>query len=123
VKGLIDFCLNFQKSLLAPQAAAGYRHLEDPLDATKSWREQHHSVGQKHRFAHIVGDEDDGLPLPQAKQFFLQCHPGQAVNGAERLINQQPTRLVRQRAGEERLFVADLCVVRFSSLIARIPSL
>ena len=55
--------------------------------------------GEKHRLFHIMGDEDRGeaFPAPEGHKFCLQCQSRQRIELAERLIEQQQSRIVDER--------------------------
>ena len=59
-----------------------------------------HAIRQLHGFVDIVGDEDDGvaLRLPDAQQFAAHDEPGDGIERAERLVEQQHVGIDGQRA-------------------------
>ncbi|MNN13011.1 hypothetical protein D3C81_1260270 [compost metagenome] len=63
---------------------------------------QNHSIGHGNRFADVVGDQQHGEAMlaPQTFDQLLHLDPGQSVQRAERLIQQQQPWLMDQRPGQ-----------------------
>ena len=63
-------------------------------------------VGQQNAFVDVVGDEDDGLSrragwaFPDADDLVLKRRPCQRIERAQRFIQEQHTRVDRQRPGD-----------------------
>ena len=72
------------------------------LDAAGRCRHDDDAVREEDGFAHVVGDEDDGLAgaLPDVLQFYLEDIPRLGVERGERLVHEQDFRVHGQTAGE-----------------------
>ena len=77
---------------------------DDLLDAAGTRREHRNAVGQKHRLAETVGDENDGLARArqQHREILAQHHAGLLVERAERLVHQQDVGFQAERARQRR---------------------
>ena len=64
--------------------------------------EHQHAVGQRHCLDHVVRDQHGGEPVarPDPRQQVVHLHPGQRVERAERLVEQQQPRPADQGAGQ-----------------------
>ena len=62
--------------------------------------QQSDAGGEQESLAHIVGDEDQGLPQPllQRAKFLLDLPARDRIQGAERLVEQDDGRVRRQGA-------------------------
>ncbi len=84
-------------------SGARKRHVEDPPDRRRGPVRHHHdAVGEEERLVHVVRDHDHGSvrcrSSQSAHQLVLQLHPGQRVEEAERLVEQeQPAARARTR--------------------------
>ena len=67
-------------------------------------RHDHDPVAHVDGFVDVVRDEEHRGPprLPDAQDFVLHAHPGELVEGAERLVQEQDLRMIDQRPGEGR---------------------
>ena len=66
--------------------------------------EHEHPVGEQDRLVDVVGDQQDRGPVAGAQLLDegVHPHPGQGVEGAERLVEQQQLGLADQRPGQRR---------------------
>ncbi len=73
--------------------------VHDAGDAAWIGPQHDDAIGQEHGLVHVVGDEHGSAALPahHPRELFLQPQPGQRIQRAKRLIEQQEARLVHQR--------------------------
>ena len=71
------------------------------VDAARSWRHDHDSIGQKDRFLDRVGNENDGQAgsRPDLDQFVLQPFAGHRVERAEGFVHQHDFGIIGEHAG------------------------
>nr|WP_250853757.1 hypothetical protein [Streptomyces malaysiensis] len=75
----------------------------DPqVSSDRAGRQDQYTVGEHKRFLHVMGDEQDGARLVQPEPFHELLHfdPGDGVQCAERLVQEQEFRVVQQGTGE-----------------------
>ena len=86
-----------QSSAGRAHKSSGARDLREPARA-----EHGHPVAQGKRLADVVRDVDNrqSEPLEQGAQVGLETNPQRAVEGAERLVQEEDVRSRRDRAGE-----------------------
>src|ERR1700733_2024473 len=83
-------------------AGIGPFDLEFRLDASWPFAEHDDTGSEKTRLFDIMGHENRGeaFPAPEGHKFCLQHQSRQRIELAERLIEQQQSRIVDERAGE-----------------------
>src|SRR5882672_11968591 len=72
------------------------------FDAARPVAQNENTIAEADRFAHIVGDKDDGLPglAPDALELVVEEVAGLRIQGCEWLVHQQHVRLHGQRASQ-----------------------
>src|SRR5580700_1987916 len=83
-------------------ARIGPFDVEFGLDASRPPAEHDDTGSEKHRLLDIVGHENrrETLPAPQGDQLLLQRQPRQRIELAERLVKQQQSGIVDERASK-----------------------
>ena len=99
-----DDALELGRGLHVERARPLERHVDDRVDPPRPRRQQHDPVGQEHRLADRMGDEQDGLARlhPDALQLQIHLVARHGVERAERLVHQQDFGIVGERAGDRR---------------------
>ena len=74
--------------------------VDDALDPRRPRAHDDHPIGQLHGFIDVVGHEDDRLALrfPDAQQLAAHDQPGDGIERAERLVEEQHVGIDGQRA-------------------------
>jgi hypothetical protein len=65
--------------------------VEDSLDPARTWRKHDESVGEIDRLVDVVSDEEGGeaLPTPERLDLLLEGEPGEGVERAEGLVEEE----------------------------------
>ena len=74
--------------------------VDDPLDPRRPRAHHDHAVGELHGFVDVMRHEDDRLPfrLPDPQQLAAHDQPGDGIERAERLVEEEHVGIDRERA-------------------------
>src|SRR6266481_7771950 len=108
--GFVDFFAKMPEDFLGHGGHFGIFDVARPrqrdgelcFDAAWAVAQNEDTIAEADRFAHIVGDEDDGLPglAPDAFELVVEEVAGLRIQSCEWLVHQQHVRLHGQRASQ-----------------------